>query len=74
MVPFLIQFMTEDLNYAYTWYTYDLLRKSCDIIGKKTMIKIEGLLKVLGAVADGGNTTVNGEVKKEAIKLLKYVS
>ena len=74
VVPFLIQFMTEDPNYAYTWYAYDLLRKSCDIIGKKTMIKIEGLLKVLGAVADGGNTTVEGEVKTEAIKLLKYVS
>ena len=52
IVPFLIQFIREDTQLACGSCAFYSLVKACDIIGKEKMLDYDGILEVLGRVAD----------------------
>lgn len=76
MLPFVIEFLVIDPNYAWKRHAFDILRTASMVLGCPTMWKRQGLLEVLGALAANSNTdthAIETRVQDDAILLLEHL-
>ena len=77
MLPFLIEFLVRDPNYAWKRHAFDVLRTASTVLGCPKMWKRKGLLEVLGALAANSNTDTHAiietRVQDDAILLLEHL-